>query len=367
MDKLAVFELSINDIKLTIFKCTGNGFFAPEQQIVEPVKLTQDMERDGYIKPARIQETISVLKNFRKIVDGAKIENYICYADPTIANARNQIAFLDEIYKTVSLYFKVLTNEERVSALHSAIMYSFAMTRGIIIEIDDYSTQLVRFNRRVVQNSISLPYGMVNLLEKFIESLNDVLKKYDCTLLGGETSELGDLILKNYFDASGFLLGAVKKSDFIDKNNVKSGDIIVGLASSGAHSNGFTLLRKLYSDTVLDENLFTLSLKPVQIYADIVYKLNEKKLIKSCANITGGGILSNLKRALPQGLEPCLDFNSIEKTQLFEKLKELVGVDECFKTFNMGVGFCLVVDKKDLDEVMVLSSDFKPFVLGYVK
>ena len=206
-----------------------------------------------------------------------------------------------------------------------------------------------------------------NLLEKFIESLNDVLKKYNCTLLGGETSELGDLILKNYFDASGFLLGAVKKSDFIDKNNVKSGDVVVGLASSGAHSNGFTLLRKLYSDKVLDENLFTLALKPVQIYADIVYKLNEKKLIKSCANITGGGILSNLKRALPQGLEPCLDFNSIEKTQLFEKLKELVGVDECFKTFNMGVGFCLVVDKKDLDEVMELSSDFKPFVLGYVK
>ena len=218
MDKLAVFELSINDIKLTIFKCTGNGFFAPEQQIVEPVKLTQDMERDGYIKPARIQETISVLKNFRKIVDGAKIENYICYADPTIANARNQIAFLDEIYKTVSLYFKVLTNEERVSALHSAIMYSFAMTRGIIIEIDDYSTQLVRFNRRVVQNSISLPYGMVNLLEKFrdksfserMDSVTDFMTKElkkidwlydleeDCEFIGvGEVfSSLGKLSRK---------------------------------------------------------------------------------------------------------------------------------------------------------------------------
>ena len=137
-NKLAVFELGVNDIKLTIFKCTQIGFFAIEQQIVEPIKLIQDMERDGYIKPARIQETISVLKNFRKIVDNAKIENHICYANPVIATARNQIAFLDEVYKTVSLYFKVLTTEEQTTALHSAIMYSFAMSRGVLIQVGDF-------------------------------------------------------------------------------------------------------------------------------------------------------------------------------------------------------------------------------------
>lgn len=166
MNKLAVFQLDVNDIKLTIFKYTNNGFFTIDQQIVEQVKLIQDMERDGYIKPARIQETISILKNFRKIVDSAKIENYICYADPIISEARNQIAFLDEIYKTVSLYFKVLTREEQMSALHSSVLYSFAMTRGIIMKIGDYSTELIKFNRRVISNSVSLPYGMVNLLEK---------------------------------------------------------------------------------------------------------------------------------------------------------------------------------------------------------
>lgn len=169
MNRLAVFELGVNDVKLTIFKYTQNGFFAIEQQIVEPVKLTQDMERDGYIKPARIQETIGVLKNFRKIVDNAKIEQHICFTDPSIASARNQIAFLDEVYKTVSLYFKVLTVEEQISALHSAILYSFAMTRGVIVKIGDYSTQLIKFNRRVVSNSASLPFGMANLLTKFNE------------------------------------------------------------------------------------------------------------------------------------------------------------------------------------------------------
>ncbi len=181
MDKLAVFELSVNDVKLTIYKYTNNGFFTIDSQIVEPVKLTQDMERDGYIKPARIQETISVLKNFRKIVDSAKIENHICYATPVIANARNQIAFLDEIYKTVSLYFKVLTTEEQISALHNTVMYSFAMTRGIIMQVGDHSTELIRFNRRIVVNSVSLPFGMVNLLDKvsnksMAERMDEVVK-----------------------------------------------------------------------------------------------------------------------------------------------------------------------------------------------
>lgn len=178
MNKLAVFELGVNDVRLTIFKYTQNGFFGVESQIVEPVKLTQDMERDGYIKPARIQETINVLKSFRKIVDNAKIEQHICYANPVIANARNQIAFLDEVYKTVSLYFKILSVEEQIAALHNAIMYSFAMTRGIIIQIGDHSTELIKFNRRVVVNSISLPFGSVNLLDK-VSDKNTLADKMD--------------------------------------------------------------------------------------------------------------------------------------------------------------------------------------------
>jgi len=150
MNKLAVFELGVNDVKMTIYKYTSNSFFDIEQQVCEPVNIIQDMDRDGYIKPARVQETISILKNMRKILDGAKIENYICYTHPTLAKARNQIAFLDEIYKTVSLYFKVLNNEEQVSAIHSAIMYSFPMMRGVIMKVYDYSTELIKFNRRVV-------------------------------------------------------------------------------------------------------------------------------------------------------------------------------------------------------------------------
>lgn len=167
MNKLAVLELDVNDVKLTIFNYTNNAFFLVESQIVEPVKLTQDMERDGYIKPSRIQETISILKNFRKIIDEAKIEQTICYASPVLANARNQIAFLDEIYKTVSLYFKILTVEEQYSAIHSAVLYSFSVLKGVAIQIGEESTQLIKFNRRMVQNYATIPYGTTNLLTKF--------------------------------------------------------------------------------------------------------------------------------------------------------------------------------------------------------
>ena len=219
MNRLAVFELGVNDVKLTIYKYTLTGYFTIESQIVEPVRLTQDMERDGYIKPARIQETIAVLKNFRKIVDGEKIETTICYAHPIIATARNQIAFLDEVYKTVSLYFKVLSLEEQVSALHNAVIYSFAMSKGIIMQIGDYTTEIVKYNRRVVLNSISLPYGMANLMEKFssnslqetmdkvVEAMTKEFKKIswlydleeDCEFVGiGETFEaLGKLSRKS--------------------------------------------------------------------------------------------------------------------------------------------------------------------------
>ncbi len=201
MNKLAVFELGVNDIKLTIYKYTANGFFGAESQIVEPVKLTQDMERDGYIKPARIQETISVLKNFRRIVDGAKIENFICYANPVIAQARNQIAFLDEVYKTVSLYFKVLSTEEQIAALHNAIMYSFSMTRGVIMQVGDYSTEIIKFNRRVVTDSVSIPLGTVTLLDmvkeksmadrmdKVVEIMTAEFKKHDWLYNLDEDSE----------------------------------------------------------------------------------------------------------------------------------------------------------------------------------
>lgn len=206
----------------------------------------------------------------------------------------------------------------------------------------------------------------VDLVSNLVEELNKILEKYSCALLGGETSELGDLILKNNFDISGFLVGAVKKDKLIDKNNVKKGDMVVALESSGAHSNGFSLIRKLYKDGLLSDDLFEKSLAPVRIYYDTVQKLNDKKLVKSCANITGGGILANLSRSIPKGLDLKIDYGKIKLTPLFKRLLELVGEKEAYSTFNMGVGFCVVCSPCDLDEVVKICTDYNPFILGEV-
>lgn len=176
MENLVVIELGVSEITFSKLKYTPNGYFAVEQQIKEPVRLTQDMARDGYIKPTRIAETIAILRIFRRIIDANGIENVICYVDPVIANARNQIAFLDEIYKTVSLHFKVLNEEDQVSALHIAVTHTFAIPKGVITQIGDDSCQIISFNRRLVLNSVSLDFGAQTLADKFADIENQADK-----------------------------------------------------------------------------------------------------------------------------------------------------------------------------------------------
>ncbi len=169
MEKMAVLQLGVTEIRLSILKYSNNGYFIIEKEISENIKLCQDMERDGYLKPARISETIEILKIFRKIIDAEKIENTICFADSSINNARNQIAFLDEIYKTVSLFFKVLTIEDKVTALHNAILNSFSIPKGVIMQISENSCLLIKYNRRVATETYAIDFGAVSLADRFID------------------------------------------------------------------------------------------------------------------------------------------------------------------------------------------------------
>lgn len=215
-----------------------------------------------------------------------------------------------------------------------------------------------------------LDYIAVNKLEgdivqKTIENLKIILSKYNCALLGGEISELPDLIKEKYFDIAGFLVGYYKKEDFLDKNNTKKGDIILALPSSGIHSNGFSLIRKLYRDKKISKELFNSTLKPTKIYYDTALKINAKKLAKSMANITGGGIFNNLKRAIKDDLELSLDMSSIKKQEIFEVIKKFVDINECYKVFNMGVGFCIIADKNNADLIQKIVPE--AFILGELK
>ncbi len=207
----------------------------------------------------------------------------------------------------------------------------------------------------------------VDVASKFISALKIELEKYHCTLLGGETAELGSLIGEGHFDVGGFMVGVVKKSKLLKRQNVEENDYIIGFKSSGPHSNGFSLIRKLHNENLLNDEYFEKSLEPTHIYANVVEKLTAKKLIHAAAHITGGGIAGNLVRSIPEGFCANVNKENIPKQELFEELKRLAGEDEAYKTFNMGVGFCVIAGEENYDEIIEIAGEFEPFILGKVK
>lgn len=200
---------------------------------------------------------------------------------------------------------------------------------------------------------------------EIVEAIDTELKKCNCKLLGGETSEISELITSDNIDISGFAIGLIKEGNELNKKNVKAGDIVVGLCSSGIHANGFSLIRKLHKENQLTDKEFETCLAPTYIYYNCVSELIQKKLIKSCANITGGGILSNLSRAIPKNLKAELDFDKIPPQPIFEKLKGICK-EEFYEVFNAGVGFCLIANEANLEEIFKVCEKFSPFILGKI-
>lgn len=207
----------------------------------------------------------------------------------------------------------------------------------------------------------------VDVTSRFVKALKEELSKYHCTLLGGETAELSDLLTKDHFDVGGFAVGIVKKDNVLRKENVKENDVVIGLCSSGPHSNGYTLIRKLHEKSLLNDQEMSSALAPTYIYVNEILELCEKGLIKVCANITGGGVEGNLNRVIPDGLCAEVVESAIPQNALFSKLKDLVGREEAFKTFNMGVGMCIVCSKENILAVMDACKAYNPFEFGVVK
>jgi len=206
----------------------------------------------------------------------------------------------------------------------------------------------------------------VEVASRFIKALKEELAKYNCTLLGGETAELNGLVTNGHFDVGGFAVGIVEKSRLLRKENVQKGDIVIGLASSGGHSNGFTLIRRLYDEKLITKDELLELLKPTNIYVNEILELCEKNKIAVCANITGGGIAGNLERVIPKEL--CAEINraAIPQSPVFSKLNDIVGEEEAYKTFNMGVGMCIITRQQNASEVMETCKNFNPFILGAI-
>lgn len=207
----------------------------------------------------------------------------------------------------------------------------------------------------------------VEITSKFVLALRSELAKYNCTLLGGETAELGSLIKEGHFDVGGFMVGIVRKDSLLKRENVQDGDVVIALKSSGPHSNGYSLIRALNDSGQLSGELFKTALAPTYIYANEINEIVEKSLAHACANITGGGIEDNLIRSIPDDKCAVVDKSKIIKQELFEKLQELVGEDETYKAFNMGVGFCIIAPQANFEAISKICAKYEPTVIGKVE
>jgi phosphoribosylformylglycinamidine cyclo-ligase len=189
-----------------------------------------------------------------------------------------------------------------------------------------------------------------------------------CDLIGGETAEMPGIYNKDKFDLAGFAVGIVSKKKILQKSNVKKNNIILAIPSSGIHSNGYSLVRSLLKKSKITSKLKFDLLKPTKIYAKEVLELVKNNLINSSAHITGGGLIENLERSIPKNLSINIDLSKIKIKNIFKWIKKHnISDKEMLKTFNCGVGFCLIVDKKNIKKInKYFSNEFKPYEIGYV-
>jgi phosphoribosylformylglycinamidine cyclo-ligase len=197
-------------------------------------------------------------------------------------------------------------------------------------------------------------------------------KMANCELVGGETAEMPGTYEKGKFDIAGFAVGVVDKNKVLSKNRIKKGDVILAVPSSGMHSNGYSLVRHVLKRKKINlkKNKFLKKelIKPTKIYVNEILNLTEHRLLNGCANITGGGIADNIKRIIPNNLCASIDLSKVKTLKIFNWLKQNDILDkEMLKTFNCGVGFCLIVNPKNLQKIEnFFTTRFKPYVIGKI-
>ena len=195
----------------------------------------------------------------------------------------------------------------------------------------------------------------------------------DCSLIGGETAEMPGMYKEGDYDIAGFAVGIVDKDKIINGKDIKAGDKLIGIASSGVHSNGYSLIRKVFENLDQEFNgkaVWEELLTPTKIYVKPILRLIEKFNIKGMAHVTGGGFYENLPRMLSgAGLSIVINKNSYEIPEIFKKLMELgVQEEEMYNTFNMGIGFVLCVEEDEVEEVLkeLSKQGEKAFEIGYI-
>lgn len=200
------------------------------------------------------------------------------------------------------------------------------------------------------------------IVEQIVKGVADGCLESECALIGGETAEMGDMYHTGDYDIAGFAVGAVEKDTYITGEKIAEGDVILGLASSGIHSNGYSLVRKIIKDNNLDLNaefengktLLDVVLEPTRLYVKSAKAILDAADVHGMCHVTGGGFIENVPRVFTgEGLYPEIDVTNIPRQKIFDLLQEKGNIDkmEMYNIFNMGIGFIFIVPAEDVEKV----------------
>lgn len=217
-------------------------------------------------------------------------------------------------------------------------------------------------------------------ITEIVKGIVQGCKESHCSLIGGETAEMPGMYSEEEYDVAGFSVGVIEKDEIIDQRFIESGDVIIGLASSGIHSNGYSLCRKLFFDKLklspfshvdgMDRQLFEELLEPTKIYVKEILDLKKEFSLKSIAHITGGGFYENLPRSIPKEFQANIYNNSWEVPAIFNTIQKMANLEkeDMFGTFNMGIGMTVIVEDKYAQAVVeaVKNNNWPAYIIGKV-
>ena len=259
---------------------------------------------------------------------------------------------------------------------------AFAMGRHDTIGIDAVAMCVNDIVTQGAQPLFFLDYVACGRLdpgqvEDIVRGVSEGCVQAGCALIGGETAEMPGMYAEGEYDIAGFAVGVVEKKEIVTGESIVEGDVLIGLASSGAHSNGYSLIQKIVADNGLslgasydgfDLPLGEVLLAPTRIYVKTVLDIMSEAKIKGMAHITGGGFVENIPRALPKGLGALVEKGSWKVPRIFSFLQDLgrVAEGEMYNVFNMGVGMVLVVSERDAPAVLAKAGEGAAFAIGRV-
>ncbi|HGE9020238.1 TPA: phosphoribosylformylglycinamidine cyclo-ligase [Staphylococcus pseudintermedius] len=216
------------------------------------------------------------------------------------------------------------------------------------------------------------------IIEQIVKGISDGCVETNTALIGGETAEMGEMYHEGEYDVAGFAVGAVEKEEYIDGSKVEKGDVIIGLASNGIHSNGYSLVRRLVSESGIDVNdtfegeqsFLDMLLTPTALYVSPVLTVKKDVQIKAMTHITGGGFYENIPRALPEGKTAVVNTASFPTPAIFNWLQAQgnIDTDEMYHIFNMGIGFTLIVAPEDEVAVheILKNANVDAYTIGHI-